>query len=201
MTEVERHRCGNSGKSYSPMTGQSWFRESVAELIVCGLLVCVTPLSAGSGWMFSIRDRKWAPHLMTHMPHPNSDGSPLLLSPLLSLSNMLFLSFEEMKNILRAKGVSFYDMIMSSCIQLDPWTQAVGLRSAGALRFGRKRRTSNSEFKGNVQQKWQFNLLSVMVLQTQGCSVEHKKRIFLKHIHSFAFQFKKDAKHHKIWKK
>ncbi len=142
MTEVDRHQSRSAGKSYSPMTGQSWFRESVAELIVCGLLVCVTLLSAGWGWMFSIRDRKWAPHLMTHTRHILTLMDPLLSSFILSsplLFDTLFLSFKEMKNLLRAKRVSFYDMIMSSCIQLDLGAQTEGLRSAVTFRFGRKR--------------------------------------------------------------
>ncbi len=190
MTEVDRHQSRSAGKSYSPMTGQSWFRESVAELIVCGLLVCVTLLSAGWGWMFSIRDRKWAPHLMTHTRHiltlMDPFSSPPLFSPLLSplLFDTLFLSFKEIKNLLRAKRVSFYDMIMSSCIQLDLGAQTEGLRSAVAFCFGWKRKTNNSMVSKHesLQEKLTKNGNLVYSMSCcykprliLGSSVEHKK--------------------------
>lgn len=142
MTEVDRHQSRNAGRSYSPMTGQSWFRESVADLIVCGLLVCDSVVCGLRVDVQYKRQEMSSTSHDSHTPHPNPDGSPLLSSFLLSsplLFDTLFLSFEEMKNILRAKGVSFYDMIMSSCIQLDLGTQTEGLRSAVAFRFGRKR--------------------------------------------------------------
>lgn len=46
----------------------SWFRESAIELIGCGLLVCVTLLSVGSGWMLSIQEMSTESWLTTHIP-------------------------------------------------------------------------------------------------------------------------------------
>lgn len=143
MTEVDRHQSRNAGKSYSPMTGQKLIQRKccwahcvwvigLCDSIVCGFRVDV---------QYKRQEMSSTSH-DSHTPHPNPDGSPPLSSFLLSspvLFNMLFLSFKEMKNILRAKGDSFYDVIMSSCIQLDLWAQTESLRSPVPFRLGRKR--------------------------------------------------------------
>ncbi len=188
MTEVDRHQSRSAVKSYSPMTGQSWFRESVAELIVCGLLVCVTLLSAGWGWMFSIRDRKWAPHLMTHTRHILTLMDPLstppFFSPLLFSLIRCFSHLRKWKTSWGQRG-SHFMIWLSSCIQLDLGAQTEGLRSAVAFRFGRKRKTNDSMVSKHesLQEKLTKNGNLVYSMSCcykprliLGSSVEHKKR-------------------------
>lgn len=72
------------------MTGQSWFRESVAELIVWVIGLCE---SIVCGFRVDIQNKRQEMSSTSHdshTPHPNPDGSPLLFFFLSSSSLLSF---------------------------------------------------------------------------------------------------------------